>query len=102
MPSGGALLAELVLPAVVVCAALAGVWAVPGLRNVAVWPWWLVWLGLVVFFALVWPWVRMSQLARERVPARERGGVVRRAAMVASAVNLGAVVAAGGVMWVVW
>jgi predicted RNA-binding Zn-ribbon protein involved in translation (DUF1610 family) len=86
-PSARGFLWQLIAPTVVFSAVFLGLSATSAGRNIAVWPFWLVWIGVGGFFAFVWPWLRSKQLAEMFIPLRLRGEIVRERAVSALIIN---------------
>lgn len=93
-PSARGFLWQLIAPTVVLSAVFLGLSATATGRNIAVWPFWLVWIGVGGFFAFLWPWLRSRQLAEMFIPVRSRGELVRERAVSALVINGALLIAA--------
>ncbi len=61
-------------------------------RNVLIWPLWLVWGGLIVYLAFVWPLTYAKATARACEPMNTRAARVRREWVAGVLINFGVIV----------
>lgn len=91
-----ALAVRLCVPMLVVVAALLAASLSREVRNWAVWPFWVLWIGAMLIAGVVWPRMAARSIAEKCEPRASRAAKVRR--VVAGAMMVNVVVAALGII----